>query len=59
MEHIGREDSRPYKACDNMKTYGHFINGEEIISSTTFEDTNPLTGEVYALATRGKADDAR
>lgn len=41
-----------------MKTYGHFINGEEIISQTTFEVLNPYTGEVYALASRGNADDA-
>jgi len=42
-----------------MKTYGHFINGEEVISDATFEDTNPYTGEVYALASRGNADDAK
>ncbi len=42
-----------------MKTYGHFINGEEVISGTTFEVMNPYTGEVYALASRGNADDAK
>ena len=42
-----------------MKTYGHFINGEEISSDTTFEDMNPYTGEVYALASRGNAEDAK
>ena len=42
-----------------MKTYRHFINGEEIISDTTFEDMNPYTGDVYALASRGNADDAK
>jgi len=41
-----------------MKTYGHYINGEEIISSTTFEDLNPYTGEIFALAARGNAQDA-
>ncbi len=41
-----------------MKTYGHYINGEEIISDKTFEDLNPFTGKVYALASRGNADDA-
>jgi len=42
-----------------MKTYGHFINGEEIISPITFEDLNPYTGEVYALASHGNTDDAK
>ena len=42
-----------------MKTYGHFINGEEVVSSNTFEDINPYSGEVYALAPRGDANDAK
>ncbi|HSG45947.1 MAG TPA: hypothetical protein VLA72_22630 [Anaerolineales bacterium] len=42
-----------------MKTYGHFINGEEIISHRTFEDLNPFTDEFYAFASRGNVDDVK
>lgn len=40
-----------------MKTYGHFIDGKEVISPITFEDLNPYTSEVYVLASRGNTED--
>jgi aldehyde dehydrogenase (NAD+) len=38
-----------------MRTYGHFIADAEVPGTTLFEDLNPSTGEVYALAARGDA----
>lgn len=38
-----------------MRTYGHFIAGAEVPGAVLFEDLNPDTGEVYALAARGDA----
>ncbi len=38
-----------------MKTYGHFIAGTEVPGAVLFEDRNPDTDTVYALAARGDA----
>ncbi len=41
-----------------MRTYGHFIAGAETPGATHFEDLNPDTGAVFALAGRGNATTA-
>ena len=41
-----------------MQSYGHFISGKEVPGKTTFEDLNPYTGEIFALAARGDKEDA-
>jgi acyl-CoA reductase-like NAD-dependent aldehyde dehydrogenase len=50
----------PLSVSSDVREYQHFIGGEWVSAASTFEDRDPFTGEVVALAPAGtRADAAR